>query len=224
MSFSLERGQSLAVIGTSGCGKTTLTRLLLGLLSPDGGTVTRSGAVGYVGQDPYTALAPHMTVEQLVAEPLLFTGARRRYGDCAAQVEEALSFVQLDPAVFSRRLPAQLSGGERQRVAIARALILKPQILVLDEPTSMLDQEVKDGIARVLRHACDKLDTACFLVTHEVALARRICTRMAVMQAGRFIEEGTAEEILSHPGEPLTRDLIHIGSDVRAYWAQKYGV
>lgn len=224
VSLSLAPGESLGVIGASGCGKTTLVRLLLGLLKPDGGRVERQGMAGFVGQDPYAGLCPTMTVARIVAEPLLFTGRKRRLRDCAPQVEEALSLVRLDPAEYASRLPSQLSGGERQRVALARALICSPGLLVLDEPTSMLDQEVKDSVADLIRDAAALRGAAFLMVTHDILLAGRICRRICVMDRGRIIEEGPADEIMSAPSAPLTRDLLRIGSDVRSYWAERYGI
>lgn len=222
VSLTLSPGESLGVIGASGCGKTTLLRLLLGLLKPDGGTVARRGRIGFVGQDPYAGLCPAMTAARIVAEPLLFTGQKRRFRDCLPQVEEALSLVRLDPAVYAARLPAQLSGGERQRVAIARALVFEPALLLLDEPTSMLDQEVKDSVADLIRDAAEARGAAFLMVTHDLLLAARVCRRLCVMEGGRFIEEGPSGEVLSAPREALTRDLLRIGSDVRAYWAEHY--
>ncbi|HIY07758.1 MAG TPA: dipeptide/oligopeptide/nickel ABC transporter ATP-binding protein [Firmicutes bacterium] len=224
LSLVLEEGDSLGIIGTSGCGKTTLVRMILGLLSPDRGTVERTGTVGFVGQDPYASLCASMTVEQIVAEPLLFSGRARRTKDCRPQVEEALASVRLDPARYAGRRPAQLSGGERQRVSIARAVILQPSLLVLDEPTSMLDQEVKEEVAQVIQDASHRRGMAFLMVTHDILLAGRICRRLVVMQEGRFVEEGEAAALLAHPREPLTQDLIRIGSDLRSYWAQRYGI
>ena len=224
LSFSLEEGDSLGIIGTSGCGKTTLVRMILGLLRPDSGQVEREGAVGFVGQDPYASLCGAMTVEQIVAEPLLFSGRARRTRDCRSQVEEALASVRLDSAQYAGRLPSQLSGGERQRVSIARALILRPKLLVLDEPTSMLDQEVKDEVAQVIGEASQKQGAAFLMVTHDILLAGKICRRLIVMDDGRFVEQGETASLLANPQESLTRDLIRIDSDVRAYWESRYGI
>ena len=224
VTFRLHEGQSLGIIGTSGCGKTTLLNLILGLLKPDAGTVHKHAPVGVVGQDPYASLCPTMTVERLVAEPLVFLGRARSYAACRARVEQALDFVQLPLGKFGGRLPSQLSGGERQRVGIARALIVDPVLLLLDEPTSMLDQEVKDGVASVIRSVADTKKTAFLMVTHDVALAARICERILVMDAGRIIEDNTAEGILAHPKSELARDLVRISTDVDTYWREKYQI
>lgn len=222
VSLTLAQGETVGVIGTSGCGKTTLVKLLLGLLTPDGGSVTRRGPVGFVGQDPYSGLCPGMTVEKLVAEPLLFSGQKRRLRDCVSQVEDALSRVHLDSAEYAARLPSQLSGGERQRVAIARALIRKPELLLLDEPTSMLDQEVKDSIADLIRDVSAQQGMAFLMVTHDIRLAARVCGRICVMEQGRLIEQGPSDQVMAAPKAPLTRDLIRISSDIKSYWAEHY--
>lgn len=222
VSFRLHEGQSLGIIGTSGCGKTTLLNIILGLVQPDAGSVHKHAPVGIVGQDPYASLCPTMTVERLVAEPLIFLGRERSYAACMPSVERVLTFVKLPRDVFGGRLPSQLSGGERQRVGIARALIVDPVLLLLDEPTSMLDQEVKDGVASVIRSVADTRKTAFLMVTHDVELAARICDRILVMDKGRIIEENTADGILAEPQSELARDLVRISTDVGAYWREKY--
>ncbi|MGI6161017.1 MAG: ABC transporter ATP-binding protein [Christensenellales bacterium] len=222
VSLQLHEGQSLGIIGTSGCGKTTLLNIILGLVKPDSGSVHKHAPIGLVGQDPYASLCPTLTVEKAVAEPLMFLGIKRRFSECEAEVYKALQAVNMPYDEYANRLPAQLSGGERQRVGIARAIIMNPAVLLLDEPTSMLDREVKDDVAAVIKGIAKRRNTAFLMVTHDIALAGEICDRIMVMSEGRIIEEGTATDIMREPQEPLTQDLVNISTDVKAYWRRHY--
>ncbi|MBU4541630.1 MAG: dipeptide/oligopeptide/nickel ABC transporter ATP-binding protein [Acetobacterium sp.] len=222
VSFELHEGESLGIIGTSGSGKTTLLKLILGLLKPDKGMVSRSESLGFVGQDPYSSLCPTMSVEKAVAEPLIFLKRKKRFRDCLNDVDEVLSFVNLSRSVYGKRLPQELSGGERQRVGIARALIIKPTLLLLDEPTSMLDQEVKSEIAAVINKISKQKQTAFLMVTHDVLLATQICDRIMVMSKGKIIEENSAAEIFENPQKAVTQDLVNINTNIRTYWEKHF--
>ena len=222
VSFFLERGESLGIIGTSGSGKTTLLNMILGLIKPDMGMVSRPDSIGFVGQDPYASLCPTMTVEKAVAEPLIFLKRKKKLNDCFNAVEEVLDFVNLPWGTYGKRLPSELSGGERQRVGIARALIIQPTLLILDEPTSMLDQEVKTEIAGVISSISREKNTAFLMVTHDILLAAKICDRILVMSHGKIIEDNSTSEIIDNPSHPVTQDLINLSVDIKAYWNKYY--
>ena len=132
--------------------------------------------------------------------------------------------VRLDYDEYAHRLPSQLSGGERQRIGIARALILEPKVLIMDEPTSMLDQAVKEEICQIIKEIVQRQGCAFLMVTHDITLASQICSEICVMQDGVIIERGTTQEVFSAPKEKLTQDLIQIGTDVSSYWEEHYDV
>ena len=218
VSFEIRPGETIGLIGSSGCGKTTTLRMLLGLLKPDSGSVDRYGAIGFVAQDPYASLAPSLTVGEIIAEPLIFTHRERRYDTCIDAVRTAMTHVHLNYDTYASRLPSQLSGGERQRISIARALILQPDFLIMDEPTSMLDEEVKGKIAEVIKEISDSGRFGVLLITHDIAIAARLCKRLMVMENGKIIEEGDASMILAAPRQDLTKNLIDVATNVEQFW------
>ncbi len=219
VSLVLSPGESLGIIGPSGCGKTTLTRLILGQLKPDSGTVSVHGRIGFVPQDPYSSLDPTMTVGQIVGEPLRFTGQARRRKDCEMAVRRAMADIRLDYDIYGNRLPSALSGGERQRVAIARAMVLEPDLLILDEPTSMLDQVVKEEIGRLLADLATDCHRSFIMVTHDILMTSKICRRILVLNRGTKIEEGCTEQLLQMPRTELTQKLVLAATDLRRYWS-----
>jgi oligopeptide transport system ATP-binding protein len=216
----VERGTTLALVGESGCGKSTTGRLLLALERPDAGRVTVAGqevhALGRrdlralrrtmqpVFQDPYDALNARMTVERIVAEPLR---VHRVGGDLPARVRELLTTVSLDPALASR-YPHELSGGQRQRVAIARAIALDPAFVVCDEPVSALDVSVQAQVVNLLRRLQDERGITYLFISHDLALVRHLAQRVAVMYLGRIVEEGPAAELFADPRHPYTQLLL----------------
>ncbi|MFE5829560.1 ABC transporter ATP-binding protein [Streptomyces sp. NPDC056488] len=216
-------GEIVALVGESGCGKTTLARSLLGLVRPTSGTVSFDGTpLGYssgalksyrkraqlVLQDPSGSLNPRHTVYDAVAEGLRIHGYA---GDERAAVAGALSRAGLRPPErFFLRYPHELSGGQRQRVVIAGALVLEPELIVADEPVASLDASVRGEILALLLRLRDELGLSALVVTHDLGLAWNIADRVAVMYLGRVVETGPVETVLTNPRHPYTRALLSV--------------
>jgi len=221
VSFTIGAGEVLGLVGESGSGKSTTGRLLVGLETPSSGTI-RSDSVAarardkkafhrqvqMIFQDPYGALNPQHTVEELVGRPLLYQGVRDR-AKVAASVRAVLAEVGLNPPEsYISKHPHQLSGGQRQRVCIARAIILEPRFLVADEPVSMLDVSIKWDIVRLLKRLARDRGIAMLYITHDLATVGAVCDRLAIMYRGRIVETGPVEAVLSAPRDAYTRTLI----------------
>ncbi len=236
VSFTLGRGESLGMVGESGCGKTTIGKLLVRLLDPDEGQMlyriaeeagdasavsvvdpaTISGKemrdfrrnVQMIFQDPYESMNPRRTLFDIISEPL----SVQKIGNLMERIErtaEMLSLVGLTPASdFLLRHPHELSGGQRQRVAIARALVIRPQFVVADEPTSMLDVSSRTGIMLLMQQLARDFGISYLYVTHDLAVARYMCDRIAVMYLGKIVELAETEELLRNPLHPYTRALL----------------
>jgi len=222
VNLDIAAGEIVALVGESGCGKTTLARTILGLERPTEGQVLFAGRpIGYgsgalrsyrrrvqlVLQDPTGSLNPRHTVYEAVAE-----GVRiHRLGDETARVADALSRCGLRPPErFFDRYPHELSGGQRQRVVIAGALVLQPKVLVADEPVASLDASVRGEILSLLLKLRDDLGLAALVVTHDLGLAWNIADRLAVMYLGRIVEVGTPEQVFADPQHPYTRALMSV--------------
>jgi oligopeptide/dipeptide ABC transporter ATP-binding protein len=229
VSFEIYSGESLALVGESGSGKTTTCKLLVRLLNPTDGQMlmntdgeegiditTLRGKdlkrfrrdVQMIFQDPYESLNPRLTVFDAVSEPLAVLGL----GDITereSRVAELLTLVGLaPPETFMFRFPHELSGGQRQRVAIARALVVTPSFVVADEPTSMLDVSIRTGIMKLLLDLAEQLNVTYLYITHDLAVARYLCHRIAVMYLGKIVEVAETEELLAHPQHPYTQALL----------------
>lgn len=224
VSFELGHGESVAFVGESGCGKSSLARTLLGLHRPTHGRVVFDGrslgdlstrelkayraSVGYVQQDPYGALPPFMDVQRILAEPLIVHGVRDR-GERERRVKAALEEVRLSPASeFVGKFPHMLSGGQQQRVVIARALILEPSMIIADEPVSMLDASVRVEILDLLRRIQATRRLSLVFITHDLSTVRHFAERIFVMYAGRIVEHADMEELLAQPQHPYTQSLL----------------
>jgi len=222
VSFSLDAGKTLALVGESGCGKSTVSRLVLRLIEPDAGTVRFAGRdllsldawalrafrreAQIIFQDPYASLNPRMTVGQILTEPLalhdLVPPAQR-----AERVAEILRLVGLEPRL-ARRYPHEFSGGQRQRIAIARALAVEPKLIICDEPVSALDVSIRSQILNLLRELQDRLGLAYIFVSHDLAVVKHIADRVAVMNLGQIVETADADELFASPRHPYSRALL----------------
>jgi peptide/nickel transport system ATP-binding protein len=204
--LTINEGESLAVVGESGCGKTTFLRAIAALTAASAGSLeVDAGAPQMIFQDAGSSLTPWLSVGENVSERLHGLGLTRR--ERRARIDNALAVVGLPPRAADV-LPAQLSGGQRQRVAIARAVIVPPRILLCDEPTSALDVSVAAGVLNLLGELRREFRMALLFVTHDLSVARLIADRIAVMYLGRVVEVGPAETILTTPVHPYTRSLI----------------
>jgi peptide/nickel transport system ATP-binding protein len=228
VNFEVAPGESLGLVGESGCGKSTTGRMLVKLMEPTNGSIVfRDGdyerdvahvkssqvkefrrRVQMIFQDPYESMNPRRTIYDTISEPL----AVQKVGTVPEREERVLQLLRLvgltPPENFLFRYPHELSGGQRQRVAVARALVMNPSFVVADEPTSMLDVSIRISIMELMTKLARELGVSYLYITHDLAVARYMCDRIAVMYLGKIVEIGPTEEILARPKHPYTKALL----------------
>lgn len=238
VNFDLHYGETIAIVGESGCGKSSLMKTILGLNKPTKGKVifenldvgTLKGEVlrqyrahiGYVQQDPFGALAPFMNVQRILEEPLIINGVKN-VEERERRVRKVMEDVKLTPVDdFLHKFPHMLSGGQQQRVVIARAIILEPKLVVADEPVSMLDASVRVEILKLLRGLQEKYKLAVIYITHDLSTVRYFSERVFVMYAGNVVEKAPVNSIVHNPKHPYTSALMDATSDPDANNALQY--
>lgn len=230
LDFDIRRLETFAVVGESGCGKTTLARTVVGLQRPTAGSLIFEDQdvanadkaqmrqirtrMQMIFQDPYGSLDPHMTVMALIGEALKLKGLRSKR-EIERRVAELIDLVGL-PADAIKRKPHEFSGGQRQRIGIARAIAVEPQLIVCDEPTSALDVSVQAQILALLERLRQELGMTFLFISHNLAVIRNYSDRVAVMYLGQIVEQGPTEEIFTSPRHPYTKALLHVVPDAQA--------
>jgi len=212
VSFSVGKGKTFGLVGESTCGKSTIAKILVGILKPDSGMVSVKGDKDIVFQDPYSSLNPRMTSREIVSESLLV----RKIGksEIETKVRQIFEMVNLDYAESKDKYSYQFSGGQRQRIAIARALIRKPDVLVLDEPVSSLDVLVQAGILNLLKDLQENLDLTYVFISHDLRVVEFMADTVGVMRKGRFVEIATKDEIYTSPKNEYTKILLNAIPDI----------
>ncbi|MBI3513031.1 MAG: ABC transporter ATP-binding protein [Proteobacteria bacterium] len=221
--FTIRRGETLGLVGESGCGKTTTGRCILRLETPTEGAIIYDGVdiaklprkdllalrrrIQVIFQDPYSSLNPRMKVGDIIAEPMMVHGIERDAKRRDARVRELLSVCGLNPK-FADRYPHEMSGGQRQRVGIARALALQPEFIVCDEAVSALDVSIQAQVVNLLEDLRERFGLTYLFIAHDLSVVRHLCQRVAVMYLGRIVELADGDELFDHPLHPYTQALL----------------
>ena len=238
VSFDLDAGETVAVVGESGCGKSSLMKTILGLNVPTSGEVAFEGEnlsdldnaglrnyrfrLGYVQQDPYAALPPFMNVQKILEEPLLISGLKDK-AERLARVHKVMREVKLHPVEdFLKKYPHMLSGGQQQRIVIARAMLREPKLIVADEPVSMLDASVRVEILKLLHALQEAHGLSVIYITHDLSTVKYFSRRIFIMYAGHLIEKADTRALLENPLHPYTHALLAVTSDPDAINAESF--